>query len=331
MKHAYLIIANRNPRQLQLLISMLDDVRNDIFVIIDKKSKGFPKEFTSKYSNIFVLNSINIYWGTYSQVQAEVNLFKAARNNFKYEYYHLMSGLDLPIASQDEIHNFFDRHPNREFIKYTQVLDLSLSEIFKVKFKDFVKNYGKKEKTKFLNKNKVRRILEVRVKPQFFKNKQKSTNRLIKLFISLQRNILLFIPQFKVKRDKLTTGSQWVSIDNDLVELILKEESNFKRMYSSGTLSDEIFIPTLLNYYPEMKRRVFDLSNSHFENDKLQGNLRYINWWDVHESSGSPYIWREKDFDSLMKAKKMGHFFARKFDENVDNNIIEEVYNKVKK
>lgn len=329
MKHAYLIMANRNPRQLQMLIDMLDDYRNDIFLMIDKKSTEFHRDFKTKYSKIHILDSIDIYWGTYSQVDAEIRLFKAAKSNGNYEYYHLMSGLDLPLFNQDYIHNFFDNHPNKEFIKYTEVLDLNLMEIFKIKIRDFIKNFGSETKTKFLNKNKVRRILEVRVKPQFFKNKQKSNNLFVKLLISVERNFLLFIPQFKIDRNKITTGSQWVSIDDDLVRLILKEESNIKKIYSSGVLSDEIFIPTLLNCYPEMKKKVFDLSNSHFEKNKLQGNLRYINWWDVHESAGSPYVWRQKDASSLMKARDKGHLFARKFDYKIDKEIIELIYRKV--
>ncbi len=38
-KHAYCIIAHNNFNQLQILIDMLDDARNDIFVHIDKKVK----------------------------------------------------------------------------------------------------------------------------------------------------------------------------------------------------------------------------------------------------------------------------------------------------
>lgn len=39
MKHAYLIIAHSNLKQLQQLLLLLDDPRNDIYIHIDKKSK----------------------------------------------------------------------------------------------------------------------------------------------------------------------------------------------------------------------------------------------------------------------------------------------------
>ena len=39
MKHAYMIIAHTNFQQLQTLIDLLDDERNDIYLHIDKKAK----------------------------------------------------------------------------------------------------------------------------------------------------------------------------------------------------------------------------------------------------------------------------------------------------
>ena len=37
-KHAYLILAHSEPEILGILVSLLDDERNDIFIHIDKKS-----------------------------------------------------------------------------------------------------------------------------------------------------------------------------------------------------------------------------------------------------------------------------------------------------
>lgn len=325
MKHAYLIIANKNPKQLQKLIYMIDDYRNDIYLMIDKKSLGFPKKFSSNFSNVFILDPINIYWGNYTQVQAEINLFEAAYENNKYDYFHLISGADLPLASQNEIHKFFDQHPNKEFIKYTETLDLSLIQIFVIKFRDAIRSILKKDKIDFLGKNKVRRILEVRVKRHFFKNNQKGRS---KLYVSLERNLLLLLPQFRLKRKNIDIASQWVSIDNDLVKLIVENKELIKKIYSKGVLVDEIFIPTLINYHPKFKKKIYDSSPSHYNKNKLQGNLRYINWWDS-EDGYSPYTWKKEDYDTLVNAKENGHLFARKFDENVDSEIIEMIYRKV--
>ncbi|MGZ1153516.1 beta-1,6-N-acetylglucosaminyltransferase [Lactobacillus delbrueckii subsp. bulgaricus] len=105
-KHAYLIIANRNPGQLQTLLTLLDDSRNDIYLLVDRKSVGYPHDFQLNYATLFSVSPLVIDWGSYSQIEAEMRLFQAAAPG-KYAYYHLLSGLDLPLANQDEIHAFF--------------------------------------------------------------------------------------------------------------------------------------------------------------------------------------------------------------------------------
>ena len=43
-KHAYLIIAHTQPELLKILLKMLDDERNDIYLHIDSKAKDYPLE-----------------------------------------------------------------------------------------------------------------------------------------------------------------------------------------------------------------------------------------------------------------------------------------------
>ena len=45
-KHAYLIIAHGNLRVLELLLRMLDDPRNDIWLHVDRKAQDFDPEKT---------------------------------------------------------------------------------------------------------------------------------------------------------------------------------------------------------------------------------------------------------------------------------------------
>ena len=51
MRHAYLLIADRNFKQLKKLISVLDDARNDIYLLIDRKSRNAPApaEFSTSF------------------------------------------------------------------------------------------------------------------------------------------------------------------------------------------------------------------------------------------------------------------------------------------
>ena len=58
-----------------------------------------------------------VSWGAYSQIDTELLLLKAALNS-QHEYYHLLSGVDLPTKSQDEIHAYFDLHAGKEFLSF---------------------------------------------------------------------------------------------------------------------------------------------------------------------------------------------------------------------
>ena len=77
-----------------------------------------------KKSNVYFIKRISVYWGDYSQVQCELNLLKAAIKG-NYQYYHLISGVDLPIKSQDYIHNFFDLNENIQYVRFAGKWDNS--------------------------------------------------------------------------------------------------------------------------------------------------------------------------------------------------------------
>mgnify|MGYP000980063401 CR=1 FL=1 len=141
MKHAYLILAHHEPEVLQLLLTSLDDARNDIFLHIDRRSKRLFARFEKwqpQSAGFFLLEEREApAWGHISIVRAELRLFSAAlAQGEEYAYYHLLSGMDLPLKSQDEIHDFFDaQHPEiLETIRETKdlpeeaVLDAAITE-----------------------------------------------------------------------------------------------------------------------------------------------------------------------------------------------------------
>jgi len=284
MKHAYLIIANRNPRQLQNLLNTIDDSRNDIFLLIDAKSTIIASKFVTRFSNLNVLKPINIYWGSYSQIQAEMNLFESASYG-KYGYYHLISGLDLPLVNQDKIHDFFDSHPNHEFLTYS-------------------KANGKKQ-------------IQLRVKKHFFINQFKNNTEIMNFYRRVEKKVLKVIPVSKRYVDNLGYASNWVTIDHELVTKIIENEEKIYRLFHNGYLVDELFIPTVINFNPEFKTKIYYSIPVTDNPNEFQGNMRFINWWD-----GTPYTWKIQDYDKLKKARKMGHLFSRKFDDTVDDEII---------
>ena len=66
MKQAYLIIAHKDDLTFRILISMLDNENNDIFIHMDKKSKNYDEESIEKMAKksiIYHTERSNVAWG----------------------------------------------------------------------------------------------------------------------------------------------------------------------------------------------------------------------------------------------------------------------------
>lgn len=301
LKHAYLIIANQKFNQLKFLLRTLDDSQNDIYLLIDKKSylsKKNQNELLSsvRYSRINIYHDLTITWGDYSQIVAELYLFKKAISRQSYFYYHLLSGQDLPLYSQSYIHSFFLENPDKIF------LTIPSQEIYdenkipnRVKYDYyFIPFYGRSNLGKYSK--------------LFFKLLEHSNFELQKLFGKTR------------KREKdlpyIGYASNWVSLNENAVYTILSQEQEIKYIFSKSYLCDELFIPTILFKDKKFQNELYYSKRGHDLPDELQGNLRYINWWD-----GSPYTWTDNDIDQIKNAREMGHLFSRKFDLEKSPNI----------
>ena len=300
-RHAYLIIAHKNQNQLETLISLLDDYRNDIFILIDKKSNALDENRIMKVaskSKVFFPPRISITWGGYSQVEAELILFESARRITKYTYYHLISGQDLPLQSQDYIHSFFEKYNGYEFLTYVG------EEIYK--------------RERPIDRIKYYYPLIERSSNYFSGIRNKVQHRIL---IPAQK--LLRVDRTKNMKNIIGYGSNWVSITDDFVKYILDHKSFIKQCFSNGFCVDELFIHTLAEN-SDFSKRVFIREGINDKRYDRQGNLRYINWW-----SGSPRIWRIDDKEELLEAIDRGYLFSRKFDESFDKSIIAFIKEKV--
>ena len=226
MKHAYLIISHNEFIVLKELITLLDDKRNDLYVHIDKKVKRIP-QLSCKYAGLYVLDQnerIDVRWGHTSQILVELQLFEIASKNNSYEYYHLISGVHLPLKDQDYIHNYFKNCNQQEVL---QIMPTNKEEIlFKLKrYHLFVRNY--------MNPNNVIRTVD-------------------KL---LWRSILYFEKRLNFSRgdkDTYVKAAQWASITDKAVRFLLNNKKSLLKEYHNTFCSDEFFLATLLYRHPEM-------------------------------------------------------------------------------
>ncbi len=297
LKHAYLILAHNNYYILERLIKLLDDERNDIFIHIDKKIKNFDESafqrFVSKSSLVFVKPRIDVKWGHVTFVEAEFILFRSAYEFGNYTYYHLISGVDLPIKSQDYIHSFFSENHGKEF------LGISTDSMRDVAYK----------------------VTKIHVSTSFYKL-QRLWLRKILFFIDRSFAFIQHLVGYNVvKLDKafsLSKGPNWVSITHDFVELLLSKESECLRIYKHSVCPDEIFIHTVL-HNSAFKNKLYNIT------DEYLGCMRLIDW-----KRGNPYIFQQSDFNEIMSSDRI---FARKFDEKdlkIVDMIFEKLSAKIK-
>lgn len=291
-KFAYLIIANDKFKQLQFLISLLDSEDTDIYLMIDKKSPissdmiQVLDSIPSK-SVLFHIPSIDIRWGGYSQIKAEMKLFEAASRK-DYKYYHLISGSDLPIENIKKINSFFDKEQGKCFLS---LVDEKIK--IKNKIEERIRYYH------LFNERMLRGNKNLTLGKLLFK--------LDKISVKLQKFLHIdLIKKYDIK--KVGYASNWVSLDHETVQLLIKNKAWVHKVFKYSFCSDEILIPTFL-YQFGYDNKIYSKEPLHDKKDDIQGNLRYINWWD-----GSPYTWKDGDEEKLDYAVKLGHFWSRKFD-----------------
>ncbi len=260
--HAYLIIAHNEFELLKRLIRCIDDERNDIYIHIDSKAKGFDKkafEGVAQKSNVIFTHRTHITWGGFDMVRCEYILLEAAFESGKqYDYIHLLSGVDLPIADSDEIHKFFDKNNGFEFIHFGAP-EPNEHEMSRVKFYHFMpgrRNYFNRAVTK--GETVIQRALGVD----------------------------------RLKGLQVQRGSQWFSITGDFAKYVLSQKSFVYKHFRHTYIPDEFFIQTLAinSAFAE------NLYSKEFDNNHA-ACMRFIDW-----TRGHPYTFREEDFEEIMSS-----------------------------
>ena len=273
MKHAYLILAHNEFGLLQTLLDCLDDVRNDIYVHIDKKVRTMPALNTRRAGLQVLEERIDIRWGGFSMVEAEYALFEVAAARGPYQYYHLLSGVDLPIKSQDFIHDFFDQNDGKEFIGYT------LTE---------------------MTPELVRRTQYWHLFPEHFSRKRNSLSLIRAACIRIQE--ILGIR--RNRRIDFKKGSQWVSITETMTQYFLSHKTWVYKVFRGTFVPDECVMQTLCWMSPCRENLYNTQSDS-------AGCMRAIGWRPCPSSEKWDLLdWTAADYDLLAASPAL---FARKF------------------
>ena len=284
-KHAYLIMAHTQPELLKILLKRLDDVRNDIYLHIDKKAADYPvDEVVSVLENASctLTERTDVKWGSYSQIHCEMVLLKEAVKK-EHSYYHLLSGMDLPIKTQDEIYAFFDKYDGLEFVD-EDLPQISETALNRVKYHH--KFYGKAGSLEDLLG-----AVAVKIQRLFGVDRTKAYGNVI-----------------------FQKGRNWFSITHGLAKLVVEKEAWIAKVFKDSVCGDELFLQTVAR-------------NSVFEEKICNPNTmpeipdtRHIDW--ARGSNNNPYVFRVSDYEELKASTAV---FARKFDLNIDKEIVEKL------
>lgn len=273
MKFAYMIMAHNNLNQLCRLLKLLDDQENDIYLHIDKKSVGMDTtkiDGIVKHACIHIYRKYNVRWGGSTQVKCQMFLLSEATKT-PHEYYHLISGQDLPIKSNMEIQEFFTKNKGKEFVHFES------------------DGFCQKENCRYYNIGR---------------------GKLAAYLIAIQKKL-------NVQR-KLYCGANWYSITSELATDFCAHKGQLIKMVRWTKCSDEYILQTFIRRVTTKKYQFYKTT---LEPDDYGGTARLIDW-----KRGEPYVWREIDFQEIAKSDRM---YARKFDERIDDKIIEMIFNKI--
>jgi hypothetical protein len=117
MKIAHLILAHKNPGQLQMLLEALRHPAFDFYIHIDKKADSRPFEYLIDKKNIFFINKrAGIYWAGWGTIQATINGFEEILPKQQYDYINVISAQDFPLKTATEIYNYLNERNGTEFI-----------------------------------------------------------------------------------------------------------------------------------------------------------------------------------------------------------------------
>lgn len=185
-----------------------------------------------------VSRRLDVRWGDFNQIEVEQLLFEEAFRDGPYEYYHLLSGVDLPIKPIGEIIDFFEANKSKEFVGFNTNI----------------------QKRRILRYYSFTRHLKERgfVRKAFWKFARTVSDSCINLFYHKD-----------LKGITLAKGCNWVSITNDFCGYLLQQKELTLRLFAHTMAPDEFFVQTILWNSP-YKDNIYNLE------DEYEGCMREI-------------------------------------------------------
>lgn len=311
-KIAILIIAHNRPKQLLRLVKSLDADRFDFYIHIDGKTEISQFSDMMKLSNVvFLKKRVKTFLDDFSLVEVTMNLLEEALLK-NYIYYCLLTGQDYPIKSSQYI---YDKLLNSYPINWIDAYPISAKPWFAKKYGRYRYSQKWRRLTKSMGMGKRQLLLGTPLRGLF-----RLMERIETLCKGSPNTIL------RKKGYTLSTGSHFWMITDKAARYVYKvyKDGDLNEIFHNLEVPEECFCQTILLHNSSFSKNIPDCLQES-KNEDLYGvdlpHLRYIKWYEHGKhSTGHPFIIKDEDFPLLKKADAL---FARKFDIEMDSNILD--------
>ena len=298
MQKNYLILAHKNPLQLGRMIERLDDGASKFFIHLDAKTPIEPFAACLEGAHIrFIDKRERCVWGDFSIVRATIHLMEAASK--EQGIFILMSGQDYPIQSQGYINDFLESNKGFDFIEIEP-----LEEKWKPKMvKDKLEHYHILHSEERGHSNCYAPFAHCSVF-----QKLRTLTHLLKGRLSRKNfRLLCSLPKRVAPFERQYAGSQFWAFSErtfyGVLNYIRKHKAALEGYYKYTSSPDEIYFHSVLMDLVAKDSTI-----------KLKEQITYVNYFRKNN------VFITEDSEKLTSAK--GKLFARKFDTDIDIEIL---------
>jgi len=120
MKMAFLVMAYKDPPQIERLIKKFGCEHYDFYIHLDRKIDIRQFEYLRKIGQTyFVKSRVKVNWGSYGVTEGILNSLKEILNSGKkYDFISIVSGQDYLIKPAASFYSYLQKNPGKNFIYF---------------------------------------------------------------------------------------------------------------------------------------------------------------------------------------------------------------------